>query len=179
MAAFAASSIVMGAAGLALVKEHEGLRTSAYIDPVGIPTICYGHTGPDVRMGLRYTPAQCEQVLLRDIQFHRAGMERCIKRPLTPNQRDAVVSFAFNVGVPKACSSTLVRHLNAGNDRAAAAEFPKWDKARVDGRLVALRGLTKRRAVEQALFLTPYKAPSERASLAATREILGEPSWGS
>ncbi len=168
-----AATAIIGATGLGLIKEHEGLRTKAYLDPVGIPTICYGHTGPEVRMGLIYTKDQCETILIKDIAIHRRGIEKCVKAPITPNQRDAVVSFAFNVGVSRACNSTMVRHLNAGNYTAAAKEFPKWKFA--GGK--ALPGLVKRRAAEQALFLTPYRNPSEAASLATLRAITGIPTW--
>lgn len=134
---------------MSLIKEHEGIRTSTYLDPVGIPTVCYGHTGPEVRLGQRYTLAQCEAILYEDIRKHRAGLNKCITRPLNQNQWDAVTSFAFNVGVSKSCSSTLVRKINRGDLAGAAAEFPKWKYA--GGRV--LNGLIKRRASERALFL--------------------------
>lgn len=167
LAAPLVATAIMGSVGLSMLQAHEGLRLKTYIDPVGIPTVCYGHTGPDVRMGQTYTPAQCEAILLRDLAIHRAGIERCIKTPLTPNQRDAVVSFAFNVGVPKACKSTLARKLNARDYIGAADEFPKWKFGEVRGRMIVLPGLVDRRRDERKLFLTksparPSTAPSER-----------------
>lgn len=150
---------------MSTIKEHEGLRTSAYLDPVGIPTICYGHTGPEVRLGLRYTRAGCDAILMEDIRVHWTGLQGCITRPLTPNQRDAVISFGFNVGVAKACRSTLVRKINAGDYPGAAAEFPKWRYAKVSGRNVALRGLTRRREAEAALFT------SQTGTVAATQQF--------
>lgn len=147
-----ASTAAVGALGLSLIKEHEGLRTSAYLDPVGIPTICYGHTGPEVRLGLKYTAAQCETILLQDIAKHRKGLDRCVKTELNPNQWDALTSFAFNVGVSRACNSTMVRKINAGDLDGAAAEFPKWKYA--GGRV--LPGLVKRREHERLLFVKPY-----------------------
>lgn len=159
------ATAVVGAACLSMVQAHEGLRLKPYYDPVGIPTVCYGHTGPDVKMGTTYTVAQCDRILIQDLSKHRAGIERCITAPLTANQRDAVVSFAFNLGVTKTCKSTLVRKLNRRDYIGAADEFPKWDKARVNGRLVALRGLTKRRAAERALFLTPMSQAASQARL--------------
>lgn len=141
----------MGAVGVSLVKEHEGLRTAAYIDPVGIPTICYGHTGPEVRLGLRYTAAKCEVILLNDIATHRKGLAKCVHVPLTRNQWDGLTSFAFNVGVSKACRSTMVRKVNAGDIAGASAEFPKWRYA--GGQ--ALPGLITRRRNERALFDAP------------------------
>lgn len=144
------AAAVIGAGGLSIVKASEGLRTSTYLDPVGIPTVCYGHTGPDVRMGQTYTRAECEAIVVEDIAKHRAGIERCITAPLTSNQRDAAVSLAFNIGVSRFCGSTLARKLNREDYIGAADEFPKWKYA--GGRV--LRGLVTRRAKERALFLT-------------------------
>lgn len=166
------AAAIIGAAGLATIQAHEGLRTAAYLDPVGIPTICYGHTGPEVKLGQRLTVQECNDVLLRDIAVHRAGVEKCIKAPMTPNQRDAVVSFAFNIGVPKFCRSTMAKRLNARNYIGAADEFPKWKYAAVNGKNVVLRGLEKRRKAERNLFLTPYHNPSVGASQAKLQTIL-------
>jgi Phage-related lysozyme (muraminidase) len=162
----------MGATAVSMVQAHEGLRTKAYLDPVGIPTICYGHTGPEVKLGLTYTVERCNDILLKDIALHRAGVEKCIKAPLTPNQRDAVVSFAFNVGVPKFCKSTMARKLNARDYIGAADEFPKWANARVNGKLVKLPGLIKRRRDERNLFLTLYRPEPQMALSGAVPAIL-------
>jgi len=146
-----AASAVIGAAGLSLIQESEGLRLKTYRDPVGIPTVCYGHTGPDVRMGQVYTREQCAAILIRDIRVHRDGIRRCVTAPLNQNQQDAVVSLAFNVGVPTTCRSTLVRKLNARDYAGASKEFDRWVYA--SGR--KLPGLVTRRNREQALFNTP------------------------
>lgn len=166
------AAAIIGAAGLATIQAHEGLRQSAYLDPVGIPTICYGHTGPEVKLGQRLTVEQCNATLLRDIAAHRAGVEQCIHAPLTPNQRDAVVSFAFNIGVPKFCKSTMAKRLNAKDYIGASDQFPKWKYARVNGKNVVLRGLEKRRKAERYLFLTPYSVVSPAASQDAIQGIL-------
>lgn len=148
----------MGAVGFSLIERSEGLRTSAYIDPVGIPTICYGHTGPEVRLGLKYTVAQCKALLMYDIEQHRLGLSRCITAPVTQNQADAMVSLTFNLGVGKTCASTLVRKFNAGDTQGAAQEFTRWKYANVNGRNVVLPGLVTRRAAERALFLSTKPA---------------------
>lgn len=169
------ASAIIGATGLSLVQAYEGLRLNTYIDPVGIPTVCYGHTGPDVKLGQRYTKAQCEQILLSDIQKHRAGVEKCVTKPLTPNQRDAVVSFAFNVGVSRFCGSTMAKKLNRGDYIGAADEFPKWKYAKVNGRNVVLPGLARRREAERRLFLTKRADNSPTASIAALRGTTATP----
>lgn len=159
------AAVLIGAAGLTLIKEEEGLRLSTYRDPVGIPTVCYGHTGPEVRMGQRYTQEQCEAILLKDIEEHKAGLKRCVTAPLNQNQQDALTSFAFNLGVGATCKSTLVRKLNAGDYAGASAEFPRWVYAKGE----RLPGLVRRRAREQRLFNTPVagqEAPQEARSVA-------------
>lgn len=152
--ASAAAFAVAGASVLGLIGTFEGLRTTTYRDSAGIPTICYGHTGPEVRMGQRMTVDQCKALLKKDVQVHRAGVIRCIKVPVTEKQVDALTSLSFNIGVQATCRSTLMRKLNAGDYYGAAQEFPKWNKVKVNGRLVPSNGLTKRRLQEQALFLS-------------------------
>lgn len=149
-----ATAAVGGGGYLALTQEHEGAVYRTYLDPVGIPTACYGHTGPEVKMGQTYTKAQCDMLFQIDWAKHDAGAMRCTKVPLTPGQRWAVVDFAFNVGVGNYCRSTLNKKLNAGDYAGAAAEFPKWKYGKVRGKAVVLPGLVRRRADEQRVFLT-------------------------
>lgn len=181
----AATALVMGAVGIDMVKAHEGLRTSAYLDPVGIPTICYGHTGPEVKIGLRYTVQRCEAILLEDLATHRKGVEKCVTAPLTGNQRDAIVSFAFNIGVTKFCASTMAKKLNRRDYIGAADELPKWVNGTYDrpqknlqcrpikaGYACVLPGLVKRRTAERNLFLTITPTQSGSAASDRLRAIL-------
>lgn len=148
IASVAALGLVMGAVGVNSLKGHEGKRNRAYLDPVGIPTICYGHTGPDVRMGMSLTDKQCDELLIKDLTAHDRAMHRCVKVKMTRGQHDAVLDTFFNVGPGKLCKSTLVRKLNAGDYAGASRELPKWKYA--GGRV--LPGLVKRRADAQKLF---------------------------
>lgn len=143
-----AAKIGAGAVTLAVsvVALHEGTVYRTYKDPVGILTACVGHTGPELRMGQTYTRAQCEDMLYADLAKHAVALD-CIKTPLTDYQKAALVSFAFNVGEVKFCSSTLVRKANAGDLMGACAELSRWTMA--GGR--ELPGLVKRRAAERAL----------------------------
>lgn len=150
-----AAALVIGTAGLSLIKVSEGLKYVSYQDSAGIWTICYGHTGRDVGPNQRATQAQCDALLHNDIRAHVAGVKRCTTYPLTQHQQDAVVSLTFNIGVDAYCRSTMARKLNAGDIQGASNEFPKWNKTTIDGKKVALRGLTTRRLREQALFNTP------------------------
>ncbi|WP_434632573.1 lysozyme [Chromobacterium sp. CV08] len=138
-------------AGLALIKHFEGLRLIAYQDLVGVWTIGYGHTGADVRAGLRITDAEAEQLLLGDLARFEAGVANAVKVPLNPNQFAALVSFSYNLGLGSLQQSTLLRLLNRGDYAGAAEQFPRWNRA--GGNAVA--GLTRRRLEEQKLFRTP------------------------
>jgi lysozyme len=104
-----------------------------------------------VHAGLLCTPQQATQWFLQDTQTAVDGVNRSVSAILNQNQFDALVAFAFNVGVGAEGSSTLVKLLNSGDYAGAAAQFPRWNK--VNG--VPSEGLTRRRAAEQALFLSP------------------------
>ncbi len=151
-----AAVLIVGAAGLGLTQVSEGKVNKAYLDPANIVTICYGHTGPEVKLGQVKTNAQCDAILIEDIKVHRAGVLKCTSATLNQNQLDAVVDLTFNIGVSAYCKSTLARKLNANDYAGAAAEFPKWNKATVKGQLKVLPGLTVRRGRERQLFETPY-----------------------
>lgn len=137
------------AATVPLVATFEGLRQRAYLDPVGIPTACFGATH-GVRLGQTYTREQCDDLLAKDLLDANAGVDSCVRVPLTSNQRAALVSFVYNVGRGNFCGSTLVRKLNAGDPVGACNELPKW----VYAKGVKLPGLVKRREAERQLCLT-------------------------
>ena len=131
---------------LPVVLLYEGTVHSTYKDPIGIVTVCTGHTGPELRMGQRYTKEQCETMLYGDLLKHADALS-CIKTPLADNQKAAFLSFAFNVGNGAFCKSTLARKANAGDLMGACAELSRWVMA--GGR--ELPGLVKRRAAERQL----------------------------
>lgn len=168
------ASGAIGLAGLGLLQMSEGKLNAVYKDPAGILTVCYGHTGPELRLGQFYTDDQCDTILARDILSHRAGIDKCINLSLTRNEYDAVLDLAFNVGVTAVCKSTLVRRINSGDNAGASNEFLRWNKARVRGKVVVLRGLTKRREAERALFLTPDDGGAYTGSAANLRALTTE-----
>lgn len=135
--------------GFALIKEHEGLRLDAYRCPAKVWTIGYGSTGPHVRAGLRIDATQAEALLLEDVARFEDGVAR-IAGACTQGQYDALVCFAFNLGLGALMSSTLLKKHKAGDHRAAAAEFARWVSA--GGR--RLPGLVRRRAAEAELYLS-------------------------
>lgn len=137
-----------GALAITLVGGFEGLRLVAYRDPVGIPTACFGET-KGIRMGMTFTRAECDKMLLDSLIEHETGMERCITVPIKDETHVALLSFTYNVGVGAFCKSTLVKKLNAGDTKGACNELLRWNKA--GG--MTLPGLTRRRQEERALCL--------------------------
>lgn len=140
---------VLGAAAIAtpLIATYEGSRNVGYLDPVGIPTSCVGHTGPDAIVGRRYTDAECASQLAADAVKHGLEISHCLPESLPQQTRAAFTSFAFNVGTAKFCRSTLARKARAGDLRGACAELSKWTYA---GKK-QLPGLVRRRAAERAM----------------------------
>jgi lysozyme len=138
----------IGKAGLDLVKSFEGLKLRAYLCPAKVWTIGFGSTGPHVTAGKVITEAQANDLLQDDLDRFEKAVTRLVTVPLTQNQYDALVSFAFNVGISALERSTLLKRVNAKLFDQAKAEFAKWNRA--GGRPLA--GLTRRRAAEAALF---------------------------
>lgn len=132
----------------ALVKRFEGLRLMAYLCPAGVWTIGFGHTG-DVKQGQRISEHQAETILDFDLENVAEDVELAVAGlSLTDNEFNALVSFAFNVGVGALRHSTLLKKLRAGDKQGAADQLPRWVKA--NGKV--LPGLVKRREAERALF---------------------------
>lgn len=134
------------ALSVALTTQYEGTVDHTYRDPIGIITSCTGHTGPELRMGQTFTPAQCDEQLYADLLKHADALN-CVTRPLSNGQKAAFLSFAFNVGNSKFCGSGIVRKANAGDLAGACAELSRWVYA--SGK--PLPGLVKRRAAERAV----------------------------
>ncbi|MBT8472542.1 MAG: lysozyme, partial [Marinicaulis sp.] len=148
--------------GIALIKQFEGLELEAYQDIAGVWTIGYGHTGSDVEPGMRITEREAEALLRRDLRPRENAVDRLTKVPVNQNEFDALVSFIYNVGISAYERSTARRRLNRGDRLAAANALTWWNKATVGGVLREVLGLTRRRAAEKALFLTPANPPIVR-----------------
>ena len=148
--------------GIELLKQFEGLELEAYQDIAGIWTIGYGHTGPDVQPGMRITEREAEALLRRDLKSREDAVDRLSSVPLNNNEFDALVSFVYNVGIEAFRGSTARKRLNRGDRMGAADALTWWNKATVGGVLREVLGLTRRRASERALFLTPTSPPIVR-----------------
>ncbi len=130
-----------------VIKEHEGLFLTAYTCPAGKATIGWGHTA-HVALGTRISKEDAEKFIREDVAVVEAGIVRLLTVLVTQGQFDALVSFAFNLGLGNLEKSTLLKLLNAGDAAGAAAEFDKWVNA--GGKRLA--GLVERRRSERVLF---------------------------
>lgn len=146
--------------GLNLIKEFEGyLRPTkdggciAYKCPAGVWTLGWGCT-KGIKPGMTWTRQEATEALRRELAECESAVTRLVTVPINQHQFDALVSFAYNCGIGALGKSTILRKLNKGDIEGSAAAFMQWDKATVNGRRVALRGLTRRRAAERAMFLT-------------------------
>lgn len=143
---------VLIATGIA--KPAEGLYTTAYKDPVGITTICYGST-TNVKMGDRKDLNQCLALLSQEMENAIKEVDKC-QPGLPVGVLAAFGDASFNIGSRIACdraNSTAARMLAAGDYVGACHQLPRWNKAVIKGFLVALPGLTKRRNREMEVCL--------------------------
>lgn len=129
-----------------LVTRWEGKSNAVYLDGGGVPTVCTGHTGPDVRMGQpKRSNQECDRLLKVDMTKHGDGLLKCLSAGVPTPLLGGFWSFTFNVGVTKACGSTAVRKANAGDYQGACTELSRW--AFDNG--VRVQGLANRRADER------------------------------
>ncbi|KAJ2796568.1 hypothetical protein H4R20_005491 [Coemansia guatemalensis] len=146
-------------AGVNLVAQWEGFVSRPRPDPIGLPTVGYGHlcqkkNCAEVKYKFPLTKTTAKQLLGDDLPKYTKCLAAALnsKPKLNQNQWAALTSWVFNVGCGNAKSSTLVKRLNKGEspNTVAAQELPKWRKA--GGRV--LQGLVNRRKAEVKLFKT-------------------------
>lgn len=141
--------------GLNLIKRFEGCHLEPYRDPIGLWTVGWGHLIGDgktlpIEWFRRLTQDEADRLLEKDLERFERGVSRLCPNNLTQPRFDALVSFAFNVGLGNLQASTLRRKHNRSDVFGSAQEFLKWNKA--GGKI--LRGLTRRRESESALYLS-------------------------
>jgi lysozyme len=140
--------------GIEMMHAFEGCSLTAYPDPGsrdGKPwTIGWGATGPGIVKGTVWTQKQADDRFVADLARFEKGV--AFLAPFTTqSQFDALVSFAYNVGLAALNDSTLLRMHKARDFAGARAQFARWDKN--DGRV--MKGLSRRRAAEAALYGAP------------------------
>ena len=130
------------------IKAFEGLRLEAYRDAAGVLTIGYGHTGSDIRAGDRISVYWAQELLKNDLGATEAAVRR-LHVARTQGQFDALVSFAFNLGIQRLQGSTLLKVIRGGGSRQQIRrEFKRWVYA--GGK--RLKGLERRREWESRRF---------------------------
>jgi lysozyme len=138
-------------AGVDLIHSFESCKLTAYPDPGSVDgkpwTIGWGSTGPGIAKGVVWTQKQADERFAADLgRFEKAV---ALMAPVTTqSQFDALVSFAYNVGLSALNDSTLLRLHNKGDYAGAKDQFARWNKN--DGKV--MNGLTRRRAAEAALY---------------------------
>jgi lysozyme len=138
----------LSARGANFIKGWEKCRLLAYLDGGGVWTIGWGHTGPDVKEGMRCSMGDAHAWFADDVAEAESAVNRLVQVPITQNQFDALVSLCFNIGVNAFAKSTLLKKLNGWDYQGAMREFPRW---KYDNG-VEVAGLLNRRLQEQGLF---------------------------
>jgi lysozyme len=141
--------------GLKLIERFEGLSLTPYTDCVGLYTIGVGHLIGDGRSlpsswNRTLTVNECYELLASDVTKFELGIARYITAKLTQNQFDALISFAFNLGLGTLQRSSLRQKLNRGDQEGAVKTWLKYNMA--GGQVV--KGLDLRRKAEVSLFLS-------------------------
>lgn len=148
----------VGQAGINLIKEFEGCRLTAYKCPAGVWTIGYGHTA-GVKRGMTITQAQADKYLVEDCQKFADYVDNKAYVPFTnqlnSNQRDALISFAYNCGPGSLKTLCEKRDISQ-----VAAALLLYNKA--NGQVLA--GLVRRRQAERDLFNKAVKSSSSSTS---------------
>lgn len=135
--------------GINFIINEEGEKLIAYKCPAGIWTIGVGHTGKDVKEGMKITKEQSREFLKKDIAWAEKVVNDTITVNLSQNQFDALVSFTFNTGPNALPTSTLAKKINAG--ASVSSIISEWKKWKYGGGKV-LSVLIKRRERETKLF---------------------------
>lgn len=137
-------------AGKDIIKFYESLRLKTYLDTGKILSIGYGHTGPEVKMGMVISQKEAIEIFDKDISKFQEGVKKLIKSKATTtqNQFSAMVSLAFNIGLGAFSRSSVLRFHNLGQYEKAANSFGLWIKD--NGKV--LNGLVKRRKSESLLY---------------------------
>lgn len=136
------------AATATFIGLWEGKENKPYLDPVGIPTVCYGFTN-GIDMARIYTDDECAYLLSDETKKAMDAVKRLVRVPLPPAREAAMTSFVYNAGATNFAKSTMLRKLNSGDTIGACNELRRWVYAK--GK--KLNGLVRRREAERELCL--------------------------
>lgn len=132
------------------VKGWERLKLKSSEDPLvpGIYDVGYGHVIHRSEHPLTITREQAHEWLVGVLNDIDEQVRAMVTVPIADHEREALVSFAYNVGVKALGNSTLLAHINSNDFESAAKQFGRWNKA--SGKMIM--GLVKRRAAERDMF---------------------------
>lgn len=145
-----ASALITGPTGN---DGLEGVRYVPYYDPIGIQTVCYGHTGNDIMTGKHYTEAECKSLLNKDLNTVARQINPYITADIPETTRGALYSFAYNVGAGNFKTSTLLYKINQGDTKGACEQLRRWTFA--GGK--QWKGLVTRREIEREVCMWGQK----------------------
>ena len=135
--------------GVEKIKAFEGFSPLEYTCVAGKRTIGYGHIlKPDEFYVCGVSEKQAEALLVQDLNQAEEVIDALVKVPLKTHQRDALVSFVFNIGGYAFQRSTLLKELNLGNYDQVPKQLLRW--IYVNGKPCG--GLVRRRQTEAAMF---------------------------
>lgn len=130
-----------------LIKQFEGCRLKAYICPAGIWTCGWGSTGLDVTPTTVWTQEQADARMQSDaLSFSKQVAKLCPN--LSSDALCAIADFAYNLGIGRLKTSTLLKKLQKNDMAGSQVELMKW----VKGGGKVLPGLVKRRTAESNLL---------------------------
>lgn len=142
--------------GINLIKKFEGFKSKPYLCAAGVATIGYGSTYYEngARVKLSDSPITedwADQLLRNVLKQYELSVDVMTRDDISQNQFDALVSFAYNVGIQNFKTSTLLKRVNANpKDPDIKIQFARWIRA--EGRI--LKGLVKRREIEANLYFS-------------------------
>jgi len=154
--------------GIDFIKLHENFEPNAYIDPVGILTIGYGHVIRSFEQDLRtktLTEQEATQLLMDDLTSRENTVKTLVKVPINQNKFDALVSLVFNIGSGAFKNSTVLRLINQNATKESISNAWKlWNKGTVGGVKITLPGLVTRRKDEVDMYFGEYTSPTKKKS---------------
>lgn len=160
--------------GIDLIKSFEGCYLKAYRCPAGVWTIGWGTTEPvngkKPYSGMVITQAQADQLLVNHLKAYEDAVKK-LNVTFNQNQFDALVSFCYNLGTG-IFKGNLLSAIKSGNEYEVADQLLMYNKARVNGVLTELNGLTRRRQAERDLYLKPIEVAEDKQLADAVSKII-------
>jgi lysozyme len=133
------------------IQRWEGRRLYPYFDIVGKLTTCDGEThGVEMRP---YTTAECDAMTARRLKIVAEEIRPCLPPSLPAQIQVSTLLTAYNTGAPAFCGSSISRKMRAGDLAGGCRAILAWNKGRIGGKLVVIRGLDLRRKAESALCM--------------------------